>query len=227
MAEKVSSISARNPLASLSEPARFALAAGAAALAPLLIALPVGFQIAGAVAAVTGLITVVRPFGDVVVITVRIPAVLKGTARRRGRLLLLLAGFAGIAFSDAAYAVLTASGTTHARVEVFDLGWVIGFLLIALAPLWPLRAETGTAEEQPASLLQVAVPLLSLVLVATTTLVVTGTGRKMDVWISFPGASLGILLTVSQLLTHRDSLALLTQSTPPQPHRHTAPASPY
>src|SRR5260370_10213684 len=174
--------------------------------------------------AVTDLITLVRPFGDVVVLTVLIPAVLKGSARRRGRLLLLLAGFAGIAFSDAAYAVLTASGTTHARVEVFDLGWVIGFLLIALAPLWPLRAETGTAEEQPASLLQVAVPLLSLVLVATTTLVVTGTGRKMDVWISFPGASLGILLTGSQLLTHRDSLALLTKSkrTEPQLQERTA-----
>ncbi len=55
-------------------------------------------------------------------------------------------------------------------------------------------------------------PLLSLVLVATTTLVVTGTGGKMDIWIAFPGASLGILLTASQLLTHRDSLALLTKS---------------
>src|SRR5260370_36527538 len=53
MAEKVSSISARNPLASLSEPARFALAAGAAALASLVIALQVGFQIGGEVAAET------------------------------------------------------------------------------------------------------------------------------------------------------------------------------
>jgi PAS domain S-box-containing protein len=160
----------------------------------------------------TDLITLARPLGDVIVLTVLIPAVLRGTARRRGRLVLLLAGFASIAFSDAAYAVLTASGTTHARVELFDVGWVIGFLFIALAPLWPLRAENGAAEEPPASLLQVAVPLLSLVFVATTTLAVTATGGKMDIWIAFPGASLGILLTVSQLLTHRDSLALLTKS---------------
>ncbi len=158
------------------------------------------------------LITLARPLGDVVVLTVLIPAVLRGVARRRGRLIFLLAGFAAIAFSDAANAVLTASDTPHSNVELFDIGWVIGFMLIALAPLWPLRAESRTAEDQPASLVQVAVPLLSLVLVATTTLVVTGTGRKMDVWISFPGAALGILLTVSQLLTHRDSLGLLAKS---------------
>jgi two-component system sensor histidine kinase/response regulator len=160
----------------------------------------------------TDVITLARPFGDIVVLTVLIPAVLRGTRRRRGRLLLLLAGFATIAFSDGAYAILHASGSYHANVDLYDIGWVSGFILIALAPLWPLPAGGDSEEELPASLLEVAVPLLSLVLVATTTLVVTGSGGKMDVWIAFPGASLGILLTVSQLLTHRDSLALLTKS---------------
>jgi PAS domain S-box-containing protein len=160
----------------------------------------------------TDLITLARPFGDVIVLTVLIPAALRGVTGRRGRLLLLLGGFSTIAFSDFAYAILVASGTPHGQTELFDIGWVSGFILIGLAPLWPLRAENASTQERPASLWQVAVPLLSLVLVATTTLVVTGTGRKMDVWISFPGAALGILLTVSQLLTHRDSLALLSRS---------------
>ena len=160
----------------------------------------------------TDLITLVRPFGDIVVLTILIPAVLRGIRRRRGRLLLLLAGFAAIAFSDGAYAVLTAGGSYHAKLDLYDIGWVTGFSLIALAPLWPLAAGGDAEQELPASLLEVAVPLLSLVLVATTTLVVTATGGKLDVWISFPGATLGILLTVSQLLTHRDSLSLLTKS---------------
>ncbi len=160
----------------------------------------------------TDLITLARPFGDIVVLTVLIPAVLRGTRRRRGRLLLLLGGFATIAFSDGAYAILTARSSYHAKVDLYDIGWVCGFILIALAPLWPLPAGGDAEQELPASLLEVAVPLLSLVLVATTTLVVTGTGGKMDIWIAFPGASLGILLTASQLLTHRDSLALLTKS---------------
>jgi len=160
----------------------------------------------------TDSITLARAFGDVVVLTVLIPAVLRSVARRHGRLLLVLAGFGAIAFSDAAYAVLTAGNTAHAKAELFDIGWVIGFILIALAPLWPLRPGADAELDQPTSLLVVAVPLLSLVLVATTTVVVTGTGHRMDVWISFPGAALGILLTASQLLTHRDSLALLTKS---------------
>lgn len=157
----------------------------------------------------TNLITLARPLGDVVVLTLLIPAVLRGAARRRGRLILVLAGFTSIAFSDAAYAIQIASDQ---HLEIFDIAWVSGFGLIALAPLWPLRAEIGAAEDQPPSLLGVAVPLLSLVLVATTTVVVTGTGNKIDVWVSYPGAALGILLTVSQLLTHRDSLGLLAKS---------------
>jgi PAS domain S-box-containing protein len=160
----------------------------------------------------TVLVTLERPLGDVVVLTVLIPAALRGIPARRGRLVLLLAGFASIAFSDAAYSVLVAKGIPHDQVEVFDIGWISGFLLIALAPLWPLRAGTEGREDQPASLGEVAVPLLALVFVAVTTLIVTGTGHKMDVLISVPGASLGILLTASQLLTHRDSLVLLTKS---------------
>ncbi len=160
----------------------------------------------------SGVVTLARPFGDVVVLTVLIPAVLRGTSRRRGRLIILLAGFATIAFSDAAYAVLTARGVPHNTVELFDIGWVSGFALIALAPLWPLRAEIESAEDRPAGLLEVAIPLLSLVLVATTTLIVTATGHKMDTLISFPGATLGILLTASQLLTYRESLGLLAAS---------------
>src|SRR5260370_27335625 len=126
-------------------------------------------------------------------------AVVRGVHRGGGRLLVVLAGFAAIAFSDAGSALPTAGETHHAVVELFDIGWVIGFILIAVAPLWPLSTGADAAADQPTSLLVVAVPLLSLVLVATTTVVVTGTGHKMDVWISFPGAAPGILLTASQL----------------------------
>src|SRR5712691_789697 len=108
--------------------------------------------------ALTDSITLARTFGDIVVLTILIPAVLRGVPRRRGRLLLLLAGFAGIAFSDGAYAVITASGTLHAQVELYDIGWLTGFLLIAVAPLWPLRQGSEATDDQPAGLLEVAVP---------------------------------------------------------------------
>ena len=153
-----------------------------------------------------------QPFGDILVLSVLILAVLRGIPRRRARLVLWLAGFAANAFSDFAYAILTTRGSVAARVDMFEIGWVAGYALIALAAFWPLPAGGQANEERPAGLLQVAVPLLSLVLVAVTTLVATATGNRMDPHIAFPGAALGILLTVSQLLTHRDSLVLIDAS---------------
>ena len=157
-------------------------------------------------------ITNARPFADIIVLTVLILAALRGAPGRQGRLILLLAGFATIAFSDGAFAVFTASGTVHSRVELYDIGWVIGFVLIALAPLWPLRVGIEATEERPAGLLEVAVPLLSLMAVALTSLLFIVTGRPMDLFVTFPGVALGVLLTASQLLTHRESLGLLAAS---------------
>src|SRR5260370_24278350 len=102
-------------------------------------------------------------------------AVVRGVHRGGGRLLVVLAGFAAIAFSDAAYAILTAGETHHAVVELFDIGWVIGFILIAVAPLWPLSTGADAAADQPTSLLVVAPPPLILLLAATTTVSVTCT----------------------------------------------------
>jgi len=153
-----------------------------------------------------------QPVGDIVVLSVLILATLRGIPQRRGRLVLWLAGFAANAFSDIAFAILSTSGSATPRADLFEIGWVAGYALIALAAFWPLPAGGQAAEERLAGLSQVAVPLVSLVVVAVTTLAEAATGRRMDPLIAFPGAALGILLTASQLLTHRDSLVLLTKS---------------
>jgi PAS domain S-box-containing protein len=157
-------------------------------------------------------ITNARPFADIVILTFLILAVITGTGRTRGRLLLLLFGFTANAFSDAAYAILTANGTYAGSSDLLDTGWVTGYASIALAPLWPIRSRDQTAGEGPAGLLQVSIPLMGLLAVAITTVIVIGTGHKMDTFVSFPGVALGILLTASLLLTHRDSLVLLAKS---------------
>ena len=161
---------------------------------------------------VTLWITLARPFADIVVLTVLIPAVLRSIPRRRGRVVLVLAGFASIAFSDSAFAVLTARGSFPPGSGLFDAGWISGFILIALAPLWPVPAGSDAPGEEATGLLELAAPLLSLLLVALTTLIVDGTGHSLDPFVTYPGVALGILLTVSQLITHRDSLSLLRAS---------------
>ena len=153
-----------------------------------------------------------RPFADIVVLTILILAVITSTGRTRGRLLLLLLGVIANAFSDAAYAIVTANGTYASSSDLLDTGWVIGYSSIALAPLWPIRSRDRMAEEGPAGLLQVSIPLMGLLAVAVTTLIVIETGHKIDTFVAFPGVALGILLTASQLLTHRDSLVLLARS---------------
>jgi PAS domain S-box-containing protein len=161
---------------------------------------------------VTLWITHARPFAGIVIITVLTLAVITGTGRTRGRLLLLLFGFTANTLSDAAYAILTANGTYAGSSDLLDTGWVAGYASIALAPLWPIRSRDQQAGEGPAGLLQVSIPLMGLLAVAVTTLIVIATGNKMDTFVTFPGVALGILLTASLLLTHRDSLVLLAKS---------------
>jgi PAS domain S-box-containing protein len=157
-------------------------------------------------------ITHARPFADIVILTILILAVITGTGRTRGRLLLLLFGFTANAASDAAYAILTAGGTYAGSSDLLDTGWVTGYASIALAPLWPIRSRDPMAGDGPAGLLQVSIPLMGLLAVAVTTMIVIATGHKMDTFVTFPGVALGILLTASLLLTHRDSLVLLAKS---------------
>jgi len=161
---------------------------------------------------VTLAITHARPFADIVIVTILMLAVITGTGRTRGRLLLLLFGFTANAFSDAALAILSAKGTYAASSDLLDTGWVVGYASIALAPLWPIRSRDQMAGVEPAGLLQVSIPLIALLAVAVTALIVIVTGHKMDTLVAFPGVALGILLTASLLLTHRDSLVLLAKS---------------
>src|SRR3989475_6759376 len=123
-------------------------------------------------------ITNARPFADIVILTMLVLAVITGTGRTRGRLLLLLFGFAANAFSDAAYAILTANGTYAGSSDLLDTGWVTGYALIALAPLWPIRSRDQTAGEGPAGLLHVSIPLMGLLSVAVITVLGICTGRK-------------------------------------------------
>jgi PAS domain S-box-containing protein len=84
--------------------------------------------------------------------------------------------------------------------------------LIALAPLWPADNGEAGPGEGPISLWQVMVPWVGLVAVVITAALVTATGHQLDSFLVFPGAGLAILLMAGQLLSYKDSLALLEKS---------------
>lgn len=152
------------------------------------------------------------PVGDVVVGLVLVITMRRAVPSQRGQMMLLLGGLAGYAFSDSAFAFLTATGTYAYTNAAVDSGWVVAFLMIALAPLLPLKAGEAAPEEGPIEVWQLAVPWLAVLLVLMTALGLMATGRGLDPVLVVPGAGLAVAVMVSQLLSYRDSVLLLKKS---------------
>jgi PAS domain S-box-containing protein len=150
------------------------------------------------------------PIGDVIIIAALLLAMRRATPQQRGTMALLLAGLAATAVADSSFAYLTASGVYNATGNVTDAGWVIGYLLIALAPFWPAPFADRVTEEGPADIWQMSVPWLSLMGAAVVTLALAARGQGLDQFLTAIAGGLGILLVASMVLLHRDSLSLLT-----------------
>jgi len=152
------------------------------------------------------------PVGDIVVMTVLIIALRRTTRPQLGRMLLLLGGLASNAVADSAFTYLTANGSYHAIGSLLDIGWVIGYLLIALAPLWPAPTQESAAEEGPIQLWQMSLPWLAVLVAALGAIGIALTNQVMDQFETVLAGSIGALFVCNQILTHRDSLDLLRHS---------------
>ena len=152
------------------------------------------------------------PVGDIVVLTVLVLALQRTVPAQRSRLLLILGGLAANAFSDSAFAFTTATGTFASSSYLLSVGWIYGYAMIALAPLWPASNGETSAQEGPISLWQALLPWAGLVAVVLTAALLAMMGRQLDIFLVFPGAGLAVLLMTGQLLSYKDSLALLKKS---------------
>jgi PAS domain S-box-containing protein len=152
------------------------------------------------------------PIGDIITATVLVVALQRARKGEVGRLALLLGGLAFTALSDSAFAYLTANGTYGEIGSVLDSGWVIGFLLIALAPLWPASESHQHGEEGPIQLWQLALPWIAVLLGAIVVIERAVTDQSLDRFATVLAGSLGVLFVASHVLSHRDSLDLLHRS---------------
>jgi PAS domain S-box-containing protein len=158
------------------------------------------------------LIGLAYPVGDIITITVLVLALRRARRTELGRMLLLLGGLAAAAFADSSFAYLTTSGSYGAVGRLVDSGWVIGYLMIALAPTWP-TTDTGKAvEEGPIELWQLALPWVAVLAAAVTAIKLAAGGQVLDRFETVMAGSIGVLLVGSQVLSHRDSLSLLVKS---------------
>ena len=158
------------------------------------------------------LIGLAYPIGDIVIITVLLIALRRASKAQFGRMVLLIAGLASIAVSDSTFTYLTANNTYGAIGSVLDIGWVIGYLLIALAPLWPAPAVERETEEGPIELWQMALPWVATLLAALMAIHIAFINQAMDQFLTVLAGSIGVLFVSNQILTHRDSLNLLVKS---------------
>ena len=162
-------------------------------------------------ASTTKLLDLAYPVGDILVGTVLILAIRRATGQQKGRMALLLVGIACYSISDSAFAFLTAQGTFGSVGNVLDTGWFAGFLMIALAALYPAGAPKVATAEAPLDLWQLALPWMTLLLASAGDLYSAFTGHEVDVFMASMTGTLAVLLTVNMIIERKEFLEMLTE----------------
>jgi PAS domain S-box-containing protein len=149
------------------------------------------------------------PAADVLLLTVVFVVLRRNRPTRRGRLNLILIGFATIALADSMYTILSTEGLLPSTRILFAAGTMYGFTLVALAPLWPRGVERHTEDES--SLWRALLPYIGVVLVLTTAIGATLANRHLPPTVDVPAAGLVLTLIASQVLAFAEGRALLRQ----------------
>jgi len=155
------------------------------------------------------LVNVAYPVGDILLGTVLLLAIRRATNETHGRLLLLLGGLAANALADSTFAYLNLNDTF---TYLFDAGWVVGYLMIALAAWWPSEVQDRTYEEKPIDVWQLAVPWLAVLAGGISAAVMAVLGQPLDVFATVVAGVVIALLMTSQVIAHNESLSLLIKS---------------
>jgi PAS domain S-box-containing protein len=150
------------------------------------------------------------PAADVLLLTVVFVVLRRNRPTRRGRLNLILIGFATIALADSMYTILSTEGLLPSTRILFAAGTMYGFTLVALAPLWPRGVERHTEDES--SLWRALLPYIGVVLVLTTAIGAALANRHLPPTVDVPAAGLVLTLIASQVLAFAEGRALLRQS---------------
>ena len=158
------------------------------------------------------LISLAYPLGDVLVGTVLVLAIRRATEEAHGRLLLLLAGLGANALADSAFAYLNADGVYGSVGSVLDAGWVIGYLLVALAALWPSSGNSKTTEEAPIDVWQLALPWVAVLAAGLSAVILAIQGHPLDNFLTVLAGLLAVLLMVTQVYAHIEARSLLIKS---------------
>jgi signal transduction histidine kinase len=151
------------------------------------------------------------PVSDILIGTVLILAIRRATDQQKGRMALLLLGIACYSVADSAFSYLTAQGAFGSVGNVLDTGWFAGFLLIALAAIYPPGPARVAASQSSLDLWQLALPWMTLLTASAGDVYSALSGHDLDLFMSSLTATLAILLTVNMIIERREFLEMLTE----------------
>lgn len=149
------------------------------------------------------------PVGDILIGTVLILAIRRAAGQQKGRMAFLLCGVASYSIADSAFAYLTAQGAYGAIGSVLNTGWFAGFLLIALAAVYPAAPVKAAVQERSLDLWQLALPWMTLLTAAGGDFYTALTGHEGGLFQVSMTFALAILLTVNMLFERREFLDML------------------
>jgi hypothetical protein len=159
----------------------------------------------------TKLLDLAYPGSDILIGTILILAIRRAGHQQKGRMALLLVGIAANSIADSAFSYLQAQGAYGAVGSVLDTGWFAGYLLIALAALYPPAPVPPEGAKQPLDLWQLALPWMTLLTASAGDVYSALSGHELDLFMSSLTATLAILLTVNMIIERREFLEMLTE----------------
>lgn len=146
------------------------------------------------------------PLGDVVLLVVTLSVMARAADAHRAAVVAIAVAMGLLALADSAFAYLTTTGSD--TTNLFNAGWVAGYLVLALAARHARRGgmTRPEARAQPYWVLLLPyAPMVAFVLLAIPVQLRDG---HLSTIFTVVGVPLVLLLLVRQTFVHRDNLAL-------------------
>ena len=146
-------------------------------------------------------LAVIYPAADVLTVAVVLAVLARRVDRLGGPLPVVAAGLVSLAVADSAFAYMTAKGT-YGNDPVTDLGWPLGFALLALAAAMPGEdAAEATTRRMSLSWFSVSLPYLPLIPGVVVFIAIAFEGESMGPFLASASSAAALLLVARQMLT--------------------------
>src|SRR5712691_3867138 len=148
------------------------------------------------------------PAADVVLLTLVGVAIPRVVGPARLAFALLFAGIFVNLLADTSFAYTSLHGAYGALGAVLDMGWVAGYVLVALAAAASIGVVQAAPREWEPGMWHLALPWAAVLAVILTDFGVILTGRKFGPQLGWIGGTLGVLFVSGQALAASDSIGL-------------------